>query len=1140
MAVNIKKDFGGTKSRKPDLTTLLYGKIPPQAPDLEEAVMGACMLEKDTFAQVLEIIQSEECFYVDAHQKIYAAMRRLFDKGIPVDLLTITDELRDANELEIVGGAYYLTRLTMSVLTSAHVEAHARIVMEKFIQRELIRISGNIIGDAYEDSSDVFDLLDKAESNLYEITDKHLRKNFRSLKDVMVRTVGEIEESMKKTDDLTGVPSGFEALDRITGGWQRSDLIILAARPSVGKCFGKGTKILMFDGSLKNVEDIIVGDKIMGDDSTCRNVLALGRGREMMYWVRQLHGIDYRVNESHIISLKRSRNEFKHKHGDVVNLSIKEYLAKGCKFKNNYKGYKKAVEFREQPLPIPPYLLGLWLGDGSAAKPEITKPDIEIRNYLQKYADDNGYKLRVDSEFKEKCNSYSITAIERNVSRNFVSLLRSIDVFKNKHIPDIYLVNSRENRLQLLAGLLDTDGYYMVRSKGFEIIQKSKRLHENIRRLCDSLGFKTIATMKYVNGNPYYRLNIFGKIDEIPLLIERKKVAPITHKRDFTMNAIKVEPDIVDDYYGFEIDGNKLFMLEDCTVTHNTALCLNIAMNAAMNAAKEFPVAIFSLEMGAGQIVRRMLSAVTEVSMESITRGKMSDGEFMQMTQRMEKLSKAKIFVDDQAALNIFELRAKARRLKQKHGIELIVIDYLQLMQGSVEKSGNREQEISKISRDLKALAKELDIPIIALSQLNRSVETRKESKMPQLSDLRECLSVETSNIYTNKSFQANSVDDMGLLSLHEGKIISTNSHNIEKTKNEVFRLKTQSGRFVDATAKHKILTSDGYKKLGCITISDRIALALNWQSDKAHYVDVSMILGGMLSGGDGHTEDIQIPDWFMEEADEKSIADFIYGLFESEENNALADAAQPILYVTKSFLLANQILYLLAKIGVVGFVDDSEASTKGFKISVSNSEGPIKDSIYYDKVESITRIGIVEVFDRNVPVSSNFVVNGIVCHNSGALEQDADLVMFLYRPEYYGINNDAMGETVEGETHINIAKHRNGSTGIEKLRFIKEYQKFVDFEDDRFSGFNDVGFSGTPGRDPRAGGDATVGSFLKGGGHSNPYAGIRRDPSEFGGSKMFVPGGFQTRPSAANDVNWDDDSAPPVRKNPPDEDVPF
>ena len=235
MAVNIKKDFGNIRNRKPDLTTLVYGKVPPQAPELEEAVLGASMLEKDTFAQVLEIIQSEECFYVDAHQKIYAAMRRLFDKGTPVDLLTITEELRKTNELEIIGGAYFLTRLTMSVLSSAHVEAHARIVMEKFIQRELIRISGAVIGDAYEDSTDVFDLLDKAESGLYEITDKHLRKNFRSLQDVLVKTMNEIDENRKKTDDITGVPSGFSSLDRLTAGWQKTDLIILAARPSVGK-----------------------------------------------------------------------------------------------------------------------------------------------------------------------------------------------------------------------------------------------------------------------------------------------------------------------------------------------------------------------------------------------------------------------------------------------------------------------------------------------------------------------------------------------------------------------------------------------------------------------------------------------------------------------------------------------------------------------------------------------------------------------------------------------------------------------------------------------------------------------------------------------------------------------------------------
>lgn len=589
MSVNIKKDFstGRSGSRKPDLTTMVYGKVPPQAPELEAAVLGAAMLEKDTFAQVLEVIQSADCFYVDAHQKIYAAMRRLFDKGTPVDLLTITEELRKTNELDIVGGPYYLTTLTTSVLSSAHVEAHARLVMEKFIQRELIRISGQVVAEAYEDSTDVFDLLDKAESALYEITDKHLRKNFKSLQEVLVRTINEIEENRKKTDDITGVPSCFKELDAMTGGWQKTDLIILAARPAVGK----------------------------------------------------------------------------------------------------------------------------------------------------------------------------------------------------------------------------------------------------------------------------------------------------------------------------------------------TAFTLNLAMNAAMNAHKPFPVAVFSLEMGAGQIVKRMLSCVTEVGMEAITRGKMAEHEFVQLSQRMHKLSQAQIFIDDQAALNIFELRAKARRLKQKHGIEMILIDYLQLMQAGVNTGGNREQEISKISRDLKALAKELEVPIIALSQLNRSVETRKESKVPQLSDLRE----------------------------------------------------------------------------------------------------------------------------------------------------------------------------------------------------------------------------------------------------SGAIEQDADMVMFLYRPEYHGITSNEMGETVEGETYIHIAKHRNGSTGQVRVRFIKEYQKFVDFPIDAGFGPSDMGGGG--GWSPEGnsgGGGSSNGGGNNGGGwkpggnnggdgfnraKDNPSAGIRRDPSDFNkDTKLFIEGGaFQIMQSKANDINWDDDlgpSAPPPSRNrlppTPDDDVPF
>lgn len=512
MAVNIKKDFGNTRNRKPDITNLVYGKVPPQAPELEEAVMGAIMLEKDTFALVLEIIQTEEVFYMDSHQKIYACMRSLFDKGTPVDLLTVTEELRKNNELEIIGGSYYLTRLTMSVLSSAHVEAHARIIVEKFIARELIRISGSVINDAYEDSTDVFDLLDKAENGLFSITDTHLRKSFTDLKTVLVKALGEIDDVRNKKDDMTGVPSGYSNIDNLTNGWQKTDLIILAARPSVGK----------------------------------------------------------------------------------------------------------------------------------------------------------------------------------------------------------------------------------------------------------------------------------------------------------------------------------------------TAFALNLAMNAALNPRKSYPVAVFSLEMSAGQVARRMLSCVCEVLMESIMRGKLQEHEFLQLSQRMVRLANAPIFVDDQGALNIFELRAKARRLKQKHDIQMILIDYLQLMRGTTEGKGSREQEISKISRDLKQLAKELEVPIIALSQLNRSVESRKENKIPQLSDLRE----------------------------------------------------------------------------------------------------------------------------------------------------------------------------------------------------------------------------------------------------SGAIEQDADLVMFLYRPEYYGLSNDEMGETVEGEIQIHFAKHRNGSTGMEKLKFIKEYQKFNLLDE-----------------------------------YLNPFGSKPNNP-QAGMPNTFTPSGFQVRPDPKN-ANWDDETVP-------------
>src|ERR1700754_1606066 len=233
--LNLNKDRSKFQRRKPsvDVSSMVYGKIPPQAKELEEAVLGAIMLEKSAFDTVVEILKPE-CFYLEGHQRIYRAMQGLAQKSQPIDILTVVEELKVREELELVGGPYYVTKLTNAVVSSANIEAHSRIILQKFIQRELIRISGEIIGDAYEDSTDVFDLLDEAESKLFEITNNHLRKNFDDIETVLVKTINRIEDMRNRQEDITGVPSGFPSLDRVTFGWQKTDLIILAARPAVG------------------------------------------------------------------------------------------------------------------------------------------------------------------------------------------------------------------------------------------------------------------------------------------------------------------------------------------------------------------------------------------------------------------------------------------------------------------------------------------------------------------------------------------------------------------------------------------------------------------------------------------------------------------------------------------------------------------------------------------------------------------------------------------------------------------------------------------------------------------------------------------------------------------------------------------
>ncbi|NBU46733.1 MAG: replicative DNA helicase [Flavobacteriales bacterium] len=402
---NNRKPISRIKS--PSVLTGDLGKIPPQAIDIEQVVLGAMMLEKNAVNDTIDVLHHNS-FYDPKHQYIYKAIRELFAATSPIDLVTVTSKLQKNGELEAAGGAAYISSLTNRVASSAHIQFHARIIAEKYIKRELIRVSSEIIRDAYDDTQDVFDLLNSAESGLFQIAENNMSKQVASMQNVVREAIQEIEKAAQNSDGISGVPTGFFELDKITSGWQRSDMVVLAARPGMGK----------------------------------------------------------------------------------------------------------------------------------------------------------------------------------------------------------------------------------------------------------------------------------------------------------------------------------------------TAFVLSMARNTAVDYG--MGVAIFSLEMSSVQLVKRLIASESRLSAEKLRKGDLKDYEFQQLHSRISKLATAPIFIDDTPGISIFDFRAKCRRLKAQHNIDLIIIDYLQLMSAKDGKGGgNREQEISTISRSIKEIAKELNVPIIALAQLSRSVEQRGGDKRPQLSDLRESGAIE-------------------------------------------------------------------------------------------------------------------------------------------------------------------------------------------------------------------------------------------------------------------------------------------------------------------------------------------------------------------------------------------------------------
>ena len=357
--------------------------------------------------------------------------------------------------------------------------------------------------------------------------------------------------------------------------------IILSIATGTGKCHGKGTKILMYDGSTKNVEDIKVGDLIMGDDSTPRTVKSLCRGRENMYRIIPKKGGEpFTCNESHILSLQSNFNKGrKYIKDKITNISIRDYLKQCNQFKHINKLYRKPVTFLENNnLVIDPYIFGLWLGGGDRNCFQLTTADNEVAEVWTNYGINNGFKVRIFNKENTEAKSYLISVGRGKGNNKFNTYVRNSLVNGEKRIPKEYLINSRENRLKLLAGIVDSDGYVYNKGANLSIVTKLKGLADDYAYLCRSLGFK-VSVNKYNKKikrlnfeGEYFSLEVSGKLSEIPNILQRRKMKDTSNFKNPLRSGFDIEPLGEGDYYGFELDGNHLYLLGDFTVTHNSSI----------------------------------------------------------------------------------------------------------------------------------------------------------------------------------------------------------------------------------------------------------------------------------------------------------------------------------------------------------------------------------------------------------------------------------------------------------------------------------------------------------------------------------------------------------------------------------------
>ncbi|WP_414943534.1 replicative DNA helicase [Amycolatopsis sp. cmx-11-32] len=786
-----------------------YDRQPPQDIAAEQSVLGGMLLSKDAVADVIEALGPDD-FYRPAHQAIYDVVLDLYGRGEPADPITVSAELERRGELGRVGGAPYLHTLIATVPTAANAGYYAEIVSEKAVLRRLVEAGTRIVqygyGAAAADGANIDEVVDRAQAAIYDVTERRTSEDYVALEELLQPTMDEIDAIASRGGQSQGIPTGFADFDDLTNGLHPGQMIIVAARPGVGKALALDTPLATPDG-WTTMGEVQPGDRLIGANGRPTTVVA---ATEVMddrpcYEVEFSDGTVILADAEHQW-LTETRASRRSTAGPAVRTTEELAASVRCETADRRANHsiKTAAPLRlpERDLPLHPYALGAWLGDGDSASARFTTADPEIICYLEAEASllverrgELSYTLRLvppdPLEYRpcEVCGEPFVpqTSQVRTCGRScggkvrfhsspvpaptcpdcgrpssgmrlcqscrtehgsVQAILRTMGVLGDKHIPVDYLRASVEQRRALLAGLFDTDGT-VTHSGAVQFAVTNRVLAEQTRELAVSLGYRCSFTTKKVKGrneetSTEYILG-FTTQDRVfwlqrKHLLQKERLTGV-HVRPHLRYVVDVRPVASVPVRCVEVDApDHLYLAGRSMVpTHNSTLGLDFARSASIKHG--LTSVIFSLEMSRTEIVMRMLSAEARIRLADMRGGKMSDDDWTRLARRMSEVSEAPLFVDDSPNMTMMEIRAKARRLKQRNDLKLVVLDYLQLMT-SGKRVESRQQEVSEFSRQMKLLAKEIEVPVIAISQLNRGPEQRTD-KRPMLSDLRESGSLE-------------------------------------------------------------------------------------------------------------------------------------------------------------------------------------------------------------------------------------------------------------------------------------------------------------------------------------------------------------------------------------------------------------